>query len=163
MRRIRESMALLTPTFSANRTVRQYTEEHYIPAATAHAVRAANQGKAGVELFAWQRRIRERWNQVRFGSLKTESGNGELAFEVEVYLGGLDPSDVRVELYAESRNGGPFRREMERKQHSQAEPAAYVYSVRAPATRPAGDFTPRVVPYHPVAIGLEIDRIVWQK
>ena len=29
--KIRESMAALTPEFSANRTVRQYTEEHYIP------------------------------------------------------------------------------------------------------------------------------------
>ena len=35
--KIRESMAALTPEFSANRTVRQYTEEHYIPAATAYA------------------------------------------------------------------------------------------------------------------------------
>ena len=38
--KIRESMAALTPEFSANRTVRQYTEEHYIPAATAYARRA---------------------------------------------------------------------------------------------------------------------------
>ena len=38
VRRMRESMALLTPTFSANRTVREYTEEQYIPAATAYAV-----------------------------------------------------------------------------------------------------------------------------
>ena len=35
--KIRESMAALTPAFSANRTVRQYTEEQYIPAASAYA------------------------------------------------------------------------------------------------------------------------------
>ncbi|HUJ50750.1 MAG TPA: alpha-glucan family phosphorylase, partial [Bryobacteraceae bacterium] len=35
--KIRESMAVLTPEFSANRTVRQYTEDHYIPAAAAYA------------------------------------------------------------------------------------------------------------------------------
>jgi len=28
---MRESMAQLTPQFSANRTVREYTEQHYIP------------------------------------------------------------------------------------------------------------------------------------
>ena len=33
--RIRESMARLTPEYSANRAVRQYTEAHYIPAAAA--------------------------------------------------------------------------------------------------------------------------------
>jgi starch phosphorylase len=32
--RIRESMARLTAAFSANRSVRQYTEEHYIPLAS---------------------------------------------------------------------------------------------------------------------------------
>src|SRR5581483_2802832 len=73
VRRIRESMALLTPTFSANRTVRQYTEEHYIPAAAAYMARAANQGKAGTDLSAWQRRIDERWSEIRFGPLKVES------------------------------------------------------------------------------------------
>jgi len=31
--RMRESMARLTPRFSADRTVREYTEEHYLPAA----------------------------------------------------------------------------------------------------------------------------------
>jgi starch phosphorylase len=52
VRRVRESMALLTPAFSANRTVRQYTEEHYIPAAAAYAARTANRGVAGMDLVA---------------------------------------------------------------------------------------------------------------
>ena len=38
--RMRESMARLTPRFSANRTVREYTEQHYLPAATAYRERA---------------------------------------------------------------------------------------------------------------------------
>ena len=33
--RMRESMAHLTPRFSANRAVREYTEQHYLPAAAA--------------------------------------------------------------------------------------------------------------------------------
>jgi starch phosphorylase len=162
--RIRESMALLTPAFSANRTVRQYTEEHYIPSATAYAMRTANRGAAGMDLLAWQRRIGERWSELRFGPLNVETVNGDLEFNVDVYLAGLNPSDVRVELYAEPRSGGAaFRQEMEREQQSAANPAACVYSARTPATRPAGDFTPRVIAYHPLAIGLELSRILWQK
>ena len=42
--RIRESMARLTPRFSANRTVREYTEQRYIPAAAAYRGRAADNG-----------------------------------------------------------------------------------------------------------------------
>ena len=34
--RIRESMARLTPQFSANRVVRQYTREYYLPGASAY-------------------------------------------------------------------------------------------------------------------------------
>jgi starch phosphorylase len=40
VRRMRESMALLTPGFSADRTVREYTEQHYLPAAASYRVRA---------------------------------------------------------------------------------------------------------------------------
>jgi glycogen phosphorylase len=164
VRRMRESMALLTPTFSANRTVRQYAEEHYIPSATVYATRTENRGAAGRDLLAWQKRISERWSELRFGALNVESVNGELAFDVDVYLGGLSPSEVRVELYAEPVSGGAaFRQEMERKQQSAADPAAYVYSARTPATRPADDFTPRVIAYHPLAMGLELSRILWQK
>lgn len=39
VKRMRESMARLTPRFSANRTVREYTEQHYLPAATAYHLR----------------------------------------------------------------------------------------------------------------------------
>ncbi len=164
IKRMRESMALLTPTFSANRTVRQYTEEQYIPAATAYAARAANRARAGIDLVAWQRRIIERWSELRFGSLKIESVNNNLEFAVEVMLGGLNPSDVRVELYADTPNGeAEFHQEMGREQQTASNPAAYIYSARTPATRPAGDFTPRVVAYHPMAKGLEVSRILWQK
>jgi starch phosphorylase len=164
VRRICESMAVLTPGFSANRTVRQYTEEHYIPAAAGYAARAGNQGKAGVDLLAWQKRISGRWNDVRFGSLRTKSENGQLVFDVDVYLAGLDPSDVRVELYADSPGADrPFRQEMARKQQGQANPMSFVYSASTPATRPLNDFTPRIVPFHPMASALEMDRVVWQK
>ena len=45
--RMRESMARLTPRFSTNRTVREYTEQHYLPAAAAYRGRAADKGAAG--------------------------------------------------------------------------------------------------------------------
>src|SRR5665213_602236 len=44
VRRMRESMARLTPRFSNNRTVREYTEQHYRPAAAAYRQRAADKG-----------------------------------------------------------------------------------------------------------------------
>ena len=43
VKRMRESMARLTPRFSANRAVREYTEQHYLPAAAAYRLRIADQ------------------------------------------------------------------------------------------------------------------------
>ncbi|HXB33892.1 MAG TPA: alpha-glucan family phosphorylase, partial [Puia sp.] len=42
--KVRQSMATLTPFFSANRTVREYTEKYYLPGAKAYADRAADNG-----------------------------------------------------------------------------------------------------------------------
>jgi glycogen phosphorylase len=162
--RIRESMSLLTPAFSANRTVRQYTEEQYLPAAAAYAARAAGNGTAGASLVEWQREIAKHWNKVQFGELKITTQDGEMEFEVEVCLGGLDPGAVCVQLFADPRDGGTaFRQEMQRKETRSGNSRTYIYSTRAPATRPAADFTPRIIPHHPMAGPLEVDRIVWQK
>jgi starch phosphorylase len=42
--------------------------------------------------------------------------------------------------------------------------AELVYIAQVPAARPASDYTPRIVPYHPdAAVPLEINRIQWQR
>jgi len=45
--RMRESMACLTPRYSPSRTIREYTGQHYIPAAEAFQARAANGSALG--------------------------------------------------------------------------------------------------------------------
>ena len=57
------------------------------------------------------------WNRtgsnLRFGEMKVATDGGNHVFEVQVYLGDLDPNTVRVELYADGVNGGePVRQEM---------------------------------------------------
>jgi starch phosphorylase len=162
--RIRESMAVLTPAFSANRSVRQYTEEHYLPAAAAYTARAQSLGKAGSTVLAWQQDIARRWKDVRFGQLKVTRRENELIFEVEVALAGIDPSTVRVELYAEAGDGcAPIHQQMLRNAFRPGTAFAHTFSTAMPATCPASAFTPRIVPCHPKALRLEIDRMLWQK
>ena len=45
--RMRESMTRLTPLFAASRAVRDYTEQHYLPAAETYHARAAEKGALG--------------------------------------------------------------------------------------------------------------------
>jgi starch phosphorylase len=162
--RMRESMARLTPQFSANRTVREYTEQHYIPAAAAYRRRVADKGAMGVQLVKWQRAVEQHWSNLRFGELKVATDGGNHLFEVQVYLNGLDPDVVCVELYADGLNGGePVWQEMMREQEP-VDANSYIYSAQVPTTRPATDYTARVMPRcSGVAVPLEDARILWQR
>ena len=113
VKRMRQSMARLTPRFSANRTVREYTEQRYLPAAAAYRKRAANKGDGGKQVVEWLRAVDQQWGQVRFGGVRVDAQSDHSDVEVDLFLGDLDPTSVRVELYANGINGGtPVREEM---------------------------------------------------
>jgi starch phosphorylase len=162
---IRESMARLTPRFSTNRSVREYTEEHYLPAAAAYAERAANGGRTGVELREWQNQIDRQWPELRFGALRINTSEGRHEFQLEVHLAELDPDAVQVELYGEADHDGlPIRHPMQRGELLVGPENLWRYSARIPADRPASDFTPRVIPYRQGAlVPLEAPQILWQR
>jgi len=167
VKRMRESMARLTPHFSANRTVREYTERHYVPAAWAYRERAADKGAIGKRMVDWQHSLKEKWAMLRFGEVKVETKGGQHAFEVQVFLNDIDPKAIRVELYADGINGGsPIRQEMNPDLSGRPANTAdgTVYSEAVPADRPATDYTARVIPHcNGVAIPLEDARILWQR
>jgi glycogen phosphorylase len=161
--RMRESMARLTPYFSANRAVREYTEKYYLPAAAAYRERTANHGAVGVSILGWHRALARHWADVRFGELQVESSAEKHLFRIQVYLGDLPPEAVGVELYADpAQLGGQSRWEMARETAMPGSLKGYIYSAQVPASRPAADYTPRVIPRHPAAaIPLEADHILW--
>ena len=106
-------MARLTPAFAASRAVREYTEQHYLPAAAAYRERAADKGAVGRQVVDWQHQVEGKWGSLSFGDLRVETNAGHHAFEVEIFLNDLDPNAARVELYADGIDGGePVRVEM---------------------------------------------------
>jgi len=48
--KMRQSMARLTPRFSANRAIREYTEKYYLPAAKRYRHRTENRAALAIEL-----------------------------------------------------------------------------------------------------------------
>jgi starch phosphorylase len=163
--RMRESMARLTPRFSADRAVREYTEQHYLPAAAAYRARAAAGGALGRQMVTWRHTVEQQWAALRFGVVTVETDGKHHAFEIELSLGALGPEAVRVELYADGVNGGgPVRQEMSRVRTLMGSDGASTYSAKVPATRPATDYTARVIPAHEgVAVPLEAASILWQR
>jgi starch phosphorylase len=165
LQRMRESMARLTPRFSANRTVCEYTEEHYLPAAAAYRKRAANRGAVGRRVVDWQHSLQEKWPALHFGEVRVATRGEQHLFEVQVSLGDLDPKAVRVELYADGVMGSvPVRQEMKPVRQLDGTSGGYLYSAAVSAARPPADHTARVIAHGDgVAIPLEDARILWQR
>jgi starch phosphorylase len=163
--RIRESMAVLTPRFSANRAVREYTEQYYIPAAQLYLERASKKGAIGKKLVDWQHDLKLKWMAIRFGEVKVETKGKNYEFEVHVYLDYVDPDSIRVELYADGINGSsPIVQEMKHTSQPAEITKGYIYAAQVTALRPATDYTARVIPYYKgAAIPLEAAHILWQR
>jgi starch phosphorylase len=162
---MRESMARLTPLFSADRAVREYTEQHYLPAATALRSRIANKGARGRQMVDWQHSLEQKWGALRFGEVKVETKDQQHIFDVQVYLNDLDPKAVQVELYADGVNGGnPVRQEMRNPRPLAGGSGVFVYNASVSAARPPGDYTARVIPHcDGVSVPLESALILWQR
>jgi starch phosphorylase len=163
--RIRESMARLTPEFSATRAIREYTESHYLPAASRYRDRAADNGAVGSSLLQWKQDLERYWSTVGFVSIRINTHDGQHFFQVDVAPGSLTPDHFRVDLYADTAHekSAPFQ-VMNASGPCADKPGAFNYSAQVSATRPASDYTARIVPYHPNAlVPLEAEQIVWQR
>jgi glycogen phosphorylase len=159
--RVRASMAQLTGQYSATRTVREYTEQFYLPGAQGYVSRAANKGEIGGRVAQWRRELHDKWPSLRFGEVKVRTEGGQHNFEAQVYLNGLPPEAVRVELFASG--APPVRQEMRPIQQLVGTGHAWAYGAQVSSERPARDYTARIVPrYEGVAVPLEAAYILWQ-
>ncbi len=164
VKRMRESMAQLTPRFSATYSVREYTEQYYLPAATAYRDRAANNGEVGKQIVDWQHTLQDKWATLCFGEIKVVSDAPGHTFTVEVFFGSLDPKSVRVELYANAVNGGNRSRQEMKRGQPLTKGKGYIFNTQVSATRLAKDYTVCIIPHcDGVAIPLEDTRILWQR
>ena len=159
--RIRASMAQLTGQFSATRTVREYTDKFYVPAAQAYAERAANKGAKGQQIAQWRRDLDEKFPALRFGDVRVRTEGGQHKFEAHIYLDGLAPDSVRIELYASG--DPPLRQEMRPIQQLVGTGHGWSYGAEVSAERPASDYTARIMPSPDgAAVPLEAPHILWQ-
>ncbi|NTV12316.1 MAG: glycosyltransferase family 1 protein [Desulfobulbaceae bacterium] len=165
LERMRESMATLTPRFSASRSVHEYTEQHYLPAAAAYRERAADRGAVGRQMVDWRQTLQAKWASLRIGYVRFETNESQHLFEAEVHLDDIDRETIRVELFADGRNGkAPELVEMQRIHERRGASGGYVYRALVSAARPPEDYTARLIPYlNGVAVPLETALIIWQQ
>ena len=158
-----QSMARLTPEFSANRAVRQYTEQYYLPAATAYRASHRGQRGPGPHHRRGPTAAGENGTPPAF-ALTVNTAGQEQAFAIQVYLGELNAENIRIELFANGiagdppiriRCGGAAAGRVNQRLH---------LPHHIPANRPASDYTPRMVPHvDGIAVPLELGLIRWQR
>jgi starch phosphorylase len=160
--RMRASMARLAPRFSSARMLQEYVEQAYLPGASSYRRRADCACGVAQALDRWSRHLERHWAGIRFGDVTSDVSGARLTISVPVYLGDIDPGFVRVELYADPLGAGdPVVHQMT---HVQSIENGAIYGTTIDTARPPGDFTPRVVPYHPEArVPIECPLIAWQR
>ncbi|NHO65173.1 glycosyltransferase family 1 protein [Aestuariicella hydrocarbonica] len=159
--RIRASMADLTPHFSSNRMLRDYIDQYYLKAAVAYQARLANRGQLATELREWEHTLQRYWCELRWGAKRVVPNPAGFTLEVDIYLDGLSPDLIEVQLYADAQIYADVQ------QKDAAEPEclimkllgykrgaidSYTYRTEVLTARPSDDYTPRAIPFHEHAL-----------
>ena len=163
-KKIKHSMARLTPTYSANRAVREYTDKYYVPAATKYIQRAANGGQLGKEMLVWKEKIAAKWHFVRFVSTNVSEKDDKYEFEAIVDIDSIDINNISVQIYAEDEQKSPYISCMQLIKGLDGEPNSFLFRSAVAKKFPENFYTLRVVPkFEGVSVPLETGQVLWQK
>jgi starch phosphorylase len=153
---VRHTLQTLGPKVLASRMVRDYVRQLYIPSA---ASTRALDADGAVELAAWKQRVTQAWPGVRVDHVETEGlGDapelgGHITLRAFVSLGGLEPSDVDVQVaYGRVDEADhlldPESAELDVAESYEAGRHRYEGTVALDRTGPFG-YTVRILPRHP--------------
>jgi starch phosphorylase len=159
---MKASMRRLCPVFNTNRMVRQYVEEHYLPAARQYAALVADDLARAKALAEWEFAARAHWAGVRIEGSEAREENGAYHFRARLGLGALLPNEVAVQVYADAVDGHPA--EAVPLAHQEGDGTGATYAGQVAARRPLADYTVRVMPFHPDARQpLELPLVTWAR
>ena len=90
---------------NTHRMVRDYVQSYYVNAHKQFRALEVNNAHRARDLSAWVQRIRREWKDVWIVSVEDGPANtipvaSAMRVRAQVYLGGLNPQDVLVELWA---------------------------------------------------------------
>ncbi len=157
IRRMKAAMHWVGSRFNSHRMLMEYAERFYMPALSNYDQFSLDGYARAREVAAYLRRLQTAWNRVRVTQITLPDGafmkvGDRITPNARIDLGGLDPQDVRVELYYGSLTTKgeilePRQQEMlpAGRQDGMVE---YATEIQCSVTGRQG-FTVRVVPQHP--------------
>ncbi len=102
--KMKDAIRLNCPLFNTARMVRDYALRSYFPASDRHRAMIANHYAAAKELAHWKTKLFDRWYQIQIEHIDATEPhdvqvNQTIRVKAQINLAGLNPQDVRVELY----------------------------------------------------------------
>ncbi len=97
--RMKESLVTLTARFSTARMVNDYVEGYYIPAVVKGLEAREAEWKAVRQLIDYKHSLLDYWYHMTDTFVNARRDNESVGIEAGVYLGLLNPEDVKVELF----------------------------------------------------------------
>ncbi|WP_319779792.1 alpha-glucan family phosphorylase [Maridesulfovibrio sp.] len=103
--KVKKALRILGPEFNANRMVEDYTEKAYQPAFNNYKTMHKNDFQGAKELAAWRMEVMTKWSSLKVRNITSEVHTDiyveePIIISAEVFLNGLTPENVQVEIYA---------------------------------------------------------------
>ncbi len=161
IRRMKKCLQLFTPQFNSHRMVADYVTKAYDPAYK-NSISLMEEGLAPAkELASWRMDIMTKWNALRIDNVQSSVPETvhvalPLSIQADVYLDGLRPEDVCVEIYAGPVNaeGNFSHRSTARMAMTEPLPDGWFrYTGQFKPEEPGRfGFTVRMLPNHPLLL-----------
>ena len=105
IRRMKKCLQLFTPVFTSHRMVSDYVKNAYQPAYKNSVSLMEQKFAPAKQLASWRMDIMTKWNALRITNVQAQTPEvlhvtQPMDIQADVYLNGLSPDDVRVEIYA---------------------------------------------------------------
>jgi glycogen phosphorylase len=102
--KMKDAIRLNCPTFNTARMLRDYANRGYFPASDRNAIVTGGNYQAGKDLAHWKAKVFQHWSDIKIHTVDVSapediSVNQSIGVKSLIQLGGLEPTDVRVELY----------------------------------------------------------------
>ncbi len=171
VRRVKQAMKTICPVYNTHRMLREYAEKLYVPALRRFGHLSRDGFAVGRALQAWKERMRQGWSTVRIDEISSEAETvlkvgARMPLTARVALGGVDPTDVKVEAFFGplDSSGEILHGEFAEMRYVRADSGGvHVFEGDIPcAVSGRHGYTVRVVPHHADLVDRhEIGLIVW--
>jgi starch phosphorylase len=105
IKKMKSAMQTLGPVFNTNRMIEEYTRKFYIPTAVEHIRLSKNDFEAVRKKAQRFADLKKNWNSVKIVSAQDNIKDevkiaGDMIIQAKIYLGGLAPEDLSVQIYS---------------------------------------------------------------